>query len=58
MPRTIDPVVTTFGSGSQPEFDLGDGLTLRRFVAGDEWTVQVAFADPDIVRWRRAALAL
>lgn len=51
MPRTIEPVVTRFGSGDQPRFDLGDGVTLRGFVSADEAIVRDAFTDPDIVRW-------
>lgn len=53
MPRTNDPVVTAFGSGGQPSFDLGHGLALRGFAPGDEATVQAAFDDPDIVRWHQ-----
>lgn len=51
MPRTIDPVVTDFGSGEQPAFDLGDQLRLRPFTFGDEPIVHAAFNDPDILRW-------
>ncbi len=51
MPRTIDPVVTVFGSGGQPTFHLGDGLTRRPFTPSDESIVRAAFSSPDIVRW-------
>ncbi|MEP1124249.1 MAG: GNAT family N-acetyltransferase [Ilumatobacter sp.] len=51
MPRTIDPVVTAFGSVAQPTFELGDGLILRPFGFLDESIVRAAFSSPDIVRW-------
>ncbi len=53
MPRTNAPVVTAFGSGDQPVFDLSGGLALRSFAPGDEAIVHAAFTDPDIVGWHQ-----
>jgi RimJ/RimL family protein N-acetyltransferase len=58
VPRLLSPILPagTFSRRPQPVLDVGDGLALRPWEAGDAPSLAAAYEDPAIQRWHHRSM--